>query len=348
MIKILIFGYGNIGSVVAKNLANNYRVDVVDPRTDFEIDHRINYIPVAPSSVSELRYFIDNKYDLVVNTLPSKLGLAVVEAAIEEETDLVDVSYMPQLPSEDLLSKAREKEILVLCDCGIAPGISNLLAGRALFLNQYINEGYIYVGGIPQDPTLPFSYTKTWNVADLEEEYRRPAGYLEDGEIKTVPALSELEEFHFFPRQRRGLETFLTDGLRSLLNNSPIRNLKEKTVRWKGHTEAVKPLLENKTFVETIEKECPANAPDLLLMECRFDNNYFWLEVEAADDMTAMQRSTALSCTEFARLVLRYKKQLKPGIYFPETLGMVSSYWDFMKEGLSRQGIEIHYNRFLY
>ena len=80
------------------------------------------------------------------------------------------------------------KQLTILHDCGIAPGLSHLVAGRAI--RRGYNEVGIYVGGV--SAYSEDDYVITWSPEDLLEEYTRPARIVESGQIKKVPALSGL------------------------------------------------------------------------------------------------------------------------------------------------------------
>jgi saccharopine dehydrogenase-like NADP-dependent oxidoreductase len=83
---------------------------------------------------------------------------------------------------------------------------------------------------------------------DVLEIYTRPAKIVVNGKQLTVPALSDIEEINF--EEIGTLEAFNTDGLRTLLHTMKIPNMKEKTLRYPGHTKLMEQLREMGLFSE--------------------------------------------------------------------------------------------------
>ena len=247
--EILVLGYGNIGSVLAKDLAENM------PSTEVVIAGRhrnmaeetaavINRKNVTGIGLDADKYhlLVDamKKFDLVIGALPGDVGYRSVKAAIEAKVDMVDVSYMPENPlmlDEDALKAG----VAVVPDCGVAPGLSNLLVGHAVSKLDEVESIRMMVGGLPEEPVPPLGYVVTWSVANLLDEYSRKAKIVKNGEVVVVEALTGLEEIEF-PGVGK-LEAFYTDGLRTLLHTvKGIRNMWEKTLRYPGHAEKIKML----------------------------------------------------------------------------------------------------------
>src|SRR5690606_68896 len=103
----------------------------------------------------------------------------------------------------------------VVVDCGVMPGLGGMLAAR--FSRQFDEPQSmrILVGGLPTERNWPFEYRAPFSPADVIEEYVRPARYLVNGELVTMPALSEIELLDF--PGIGTLEAFNTDGLRSIM-----------------------------------------------------------------------------------------------------------------------------------
>ncbi|MCB0321724.1 MAG: hypothetical protein KDD60_12430, partial [Bdellovibrionales bacterium] len=131
-------------------------------------------------------------------------------------------------------------------DMGLAPGMSNLVAG--LFAQKIPNceEISLYVGGLPVERVFPYEYRAVFSPTDVIEEYTRPARIVREGVVRSLPALSE-PEFLEVPKIGT-LEAFLTDGLRSLIDNLSIPNMREMTLRYPGHREFMLRLREGGFF----------------------------------------------------------------------------------------------------
>ena len=147
---------------------------------------------VDASDVSALARAVRD-VDVVVGALPGRLGRNSWLAAIEAGVDLVDISYSPDDPLT-LNLQAAEAGVTIVPDAGLAPGLSNMLAGRAYArLEGRVSELTIYVGAVPEKPSNPLGYTVTWSPEDLIEEYTRPARVIRQGRQESLPALSDVE-----------------------------------------------------------------------------------------------------------------------------------------------------------
>ncbi len=138
----------------------------------------------------------------------------------------------------DLDQLAKENNVTAIVDCSVAPGMSNLILRYYDQLMQIDNFECV-VGGLPKIRTHPFEYKAPFSPIDVIEEYTRPARFTENRHLVTRPALSDAELIDF---EKAGtLESFNTDGLRSLLFTMPhIPNLKENTLRYPGHINLIK------------------------------------------------------------------------------------------------------------
>ena len=76
----------------------------------------------------------------------------------------------------------KEKNVTVITDCGVAPGMSNFILGR---YNEEMNVTSFecYVGGLPKEKKPPFEYKAPFSPVDVIQEYIRPARLVENGSI---------------------------------------------------------------------------------------------------------------------------------------------------------------------
>jgi len=334
--KILVLGgLGKQGSVITTDLINqspSYEVDVADQET-----HGLHNVIRADLSDYVVLEKLFVSYDLIVCALPADLGYNCVKAAVATETNMVDLSFA----SQDLLvfgQEARDKGLTIITDAGVAPGLSNLVVGRSMLKNP--NSIEIIVGGVPQDKDMPFNYTITWSLDDLMAEYTRPSRILVDGIIKTVPALSGVERL----RIGAGLyeyEAFYTDGLRSLLfNNGGVPNLIEKTLRWPGHVNDIQRYLTTGSddLKQEMIKLCKVNEPDKLIMRIKADSEEVSMITSSNDDMSAMAKTTALSCATFASLIAS-KILTLTGILPPEKIASDDVVYKAVLDKLETHGV---------
>jgi saccharopine dehydrogenase-like NADP-dependent oxidoreductase len=340
MARIIILGGGRQGRIIANDLTGDHDVTVTDVAT-------VN-LPGVRSIQRDLSRPLElvgtlHEYDVVVGALPGRLGFAAAQAAVKAKRHYVDLSYYIE-DAAQLHGAALAAGVAIVPDCGLAPGLSNLIAGRALATRRP-KEINIQVGGFAADPKKPYGYVITWSPEDLLDEYLRPARIIRDGKVVEVPALSGLEIVKI--PGVGDVEAFFTDGLRTLLSeaNPPvgvprIKNMTEKTMRWPGHVEAVKPLIATGTLVKELTEKCREGA-DLVVFRVQVDGDVVTMVNRARDGMSAMARTTALTCAAFARWVAAGKMQFT-GVVPPEKLATDQAAYQFILDTLRVRGIAFH------
>jgi lysine 6-dehydrogenase len=238
--KIAVLGSGMVGRTMAIDLAKQHDVTSFDAS-----DYALEMLRVKSSSIKTVKadLIAYNTYpdllkpfDLAVTAVPGFMGFETLKAVINAEKNVVDISFFPE-DALQLNKLAKEKNVTAITDCGVAPGVSNLVVGRYNEIME-IENFECYVGGLPKTRKKPFEYKAPFSPIDVIEEYTRPARLKENGQIVVKPALSEIELMDF--DQVGTLEAFNTDGLRSILFTMPhVPNLKEKTLRYPGHAELI-------------------------------------------------------------------------------------------------------------
>lgn len=246
--KINLLGAGRVGSFIACELFKDgldiSAYDVSEKSLKSLSEKGIKTFKCNLSKDEELRRII-KEGDLIINALPGSMGFKVLEISIEEKKSVVDVSFMPENPLS-LDKKAKENDVSIIVDIGIAPGLSHFLIGREYSIDRNLMGAKIYVGGIPFERTFPFQYKAPFSPFDVLEEYTRPVRYRFNGLQTEVPPMTDIEEI-FIPGIGT-LEAFLTDGLRTLNDTTEIPTLIEKTLRYPGHCQAIK-LLKSSGFL---------------------------------------------------------------------------------------------------
>jgi len=374
--KVLILGLGNIGSIATKDLANSInsiQIVVADKNETRakEIAERI-----GKSNVSRIQLDVTNPtelanamkdFDLVMGFLPGKLGYRLTKACIEARIDLVDVSYMAENPLT-LTEDAIKAGVTIVPDCGLAPGISNILVGHAASELDKVQAIHIMVGGLPEKRVPPLDYVITWSPENLIDEYKRRARIVKEGRIIEVEALSGLEQVEF-PELGR-LEAFYTDGLRTLPHTiKAVPDMWEKTLRYPGHAEKIE-LLKTLGFFEEeqIDVDGVSMSPrrltvklferklrrpevkDVVALKVEVSGvrngkqtRYVYHLLDYYDEklgITAMARTTAYSASIIAQFML--KKTLKEkGIVPTEIIGKDSVLFQMFLDELKKRGIRI-------
>ena len=245
MSKIYVLGAGMVGSAMAIDLASKHEVILSDVNADalskvVDREPSINTAIVDVTNVDHLAEHIKGA-DLVLSAVPGFLGFETLKNIIQLKKNVVDISFFPE-NAFDLDELAKEKNITAIVDCGVAPGMDNVILG-------YYNEHYkltdfeCLVGGLPKVKKWPCCYKAPFSPVDVIEEYTRPARYVENSHLVVREPLTDCEFVEF--EGVGTLESFNSDGLRSIIHTMPhIPNMKEKTLRYPGHVEYIRVLKE--------------------------------------------------------------------------------------------------------
>lgn len=238
-----------VGSAMAIDLSMKHKVTLTDLNIE-RLNHVKNKCPELTISQLDVcdktrLHSTISDFDLVVCAVPGFLGYETLKQIIEAGKNVVDISFFPE-NALDLNKLAEEKGVTAIVDCGVAPGMDNIILG---YYNEKLKltDFECLVGGLPKIKKWPFCYKAPFSPIDVIEEYTRPARYIENGNIIVREPLTDSEFIEF---DRVGtLEAFNSDGLRSILFTMPhISNMKEKTLRYPGHVEYVRVLKESGFF----------------------------------------------------------------------------------------------------
>jgi lysine 6-dehydrogenase len=368
--KISVLGAGLVGKAMAIDLATTYDVTSVDISEEA-------LAAVAKENIRTQRADLNNQQelqnvirdaDLVVGAVPGFMGLKTARTVIAAGKNMVDISFFPEDPFQ-LDEEAKKNNVTIVTDCGVAPGMGNIILG---YHNQRmkINHYECLVGGLPVVREWPYEYKAVFSPIDVIEEYIRPARYVQNSAVVIKEALSDPELIHFDGVGT--LESWNSDGLRSLIKTMPnIPNMIEKTLRYPGCIEYLRVLRETGFFsYEEIEvkgmKVRPIDVTAKLLfpkwklkpgeeeftvMRIRIDGeengakkSYKYSLLDRTDKKTntlSMARTTGYTCTAAAHLVLDGKFTRK-GICPPEYLGEDASHFTFIRDYLAARGV--HYS----
>jgi lysine 6-dehydrogenase len=272
--NITVLGGGLVGSAIVKDLAATpgFSVTLVDANAA-ALQRLATAAPVR-GVVADLNALADFSEllagaDLVVCAVPGFMGFATLQKIIAAGKHVVDISFFPEDPFllDDL---AQQQGVTAVVDCGVAPGLGNIVFGDVARRLERIDRYECYVGGLPQTRQWPFEYKAVFSPVDVLEEYTRPARYVEYGREVVYPALSEIE-LRDFP-QVGTLEAFNTDGLRTLARTMDVPFMKEKTLRYPGHANLMRVFRES-GFLDTtpVEVDGVAVTPIRLTAKLLFD-----------------------------------------------------------------------------
>ncbi|MEP7238849.1 MAG: saccharopine dehydrogenase C-terminal domain-containing protein [Ferruginibacter sp.] len=367
--QIAILGAGMVGRAMAIDLAAKYNVtsfDVSDKSLQL-LSQRNSAIKTIKTDLSDYSNYNQmlQGFDFVICAVPGFMGYKTLQAIINAQKNVVDISFFPENALE-LDSLAKEKQVTAIVDCGVAPGMSNLILG---YYNERmkITDFECLVGGLPKKRVYPFEYKAPFSPIDVLEEYTRPARYVENSHIVTKPALSDAELIDF--ENVGTLESFNTDGLRSILfTMEHIPNMKEKTLRYPGHIDLMKGLIKagflNTTpvsfkgqqispmeFTSTLlfdQWKLGENEAEFTLMQIKISDAEkticydLYDEYDAASQTSSMSRTTGYTCTAALNMLIE-NLFTKKGVFPPELVGKDETCFDFILNYL--RGRNIHYRK---
>lgn len=362
MKKIIVLGAGLVGGVMAEDLSKNHEVTSVDisqKNLDKLKSNNIKKICLDISKSKSLKNVIKD-FDLVIGAVPGFMGYKMMQDVIEAKKNIVDISFYPEDPF-GLDELAKKNNVVAVMDCGVAPGMGNVIFGhhdRSMKISDY----ECLVGGLPVKREWPYEYQAVFSPIDVIEEYIRPARIIQNKKLIIKEALSETELIEF--EEIGTLESWNSDGLRSLIKTMPhVPNMIEKTLRYPGCVEYLKVLRASGFFsYEEIEvngtKIKPIDVTSKLLFPkwemkdgdkdftimriiIKGEENgnqvkYQYNLLDRYEDNTiSMARTTGFTCTAVANLVLD-KKYRKTGISPPEYLG---EHFEFIRNYLSERNV---------
>ncbi|MEO6537284.1 MAG: saccharopine dehydrogenase C-terminal domain-containing protein [Ferruginibacter sp.] len=365
--NIAVLGAGMVGRTIALDLARNFEVTSFDLNDSNLLRLKSSKITTVNADLQQYSVYPEllAGFDIVVNAVPGFMGYSTLEAIIRAHKNVVDISFFP----EDALALdalAKQLNITAIVDCGVAPGMSNLILG---YYNEImeINSFECLVGGLPKHRVKPFEYKAPFSPIDVIEEYTRPARYVENGCIVTKPALSDAELIDF--EHAGTLESFNSDGLRSILfTMGHIPNMKEKTLRYPGHIDLIIALQQAGFFDEkeiTLKgnKIRPVDFTAALLFkqwklqpgEAEFTimkitikgkmngkettvEYFLYDELDVASQASSMSRTTGYTCTAAVNL-LANNLFTEKGVFPPELVGRHKNCFEFVVTYLAERKV---------
>ncbi len=370
--RVLVLGIGMIGSAAAYDLSRDTAFDVTaadrSPERLSQVAARARVRTVdADLSQPDVVRALAAGHDLVIGAMPSALGYQTLQAVIAAGRPCVDISFMP----EDVLAldpAAHERGVTVVADCGVAPGLSNMMVGYAAGRLTRCERVDIAVGGLPRAREWPYEYKAGFAPSDVIEEYVRPARVVESGREVVRPALSDVQLVEV--PGVGALEAFLTDGLRSLVRTIPAEQMQERTLRYPGHAHLMRALRDGGFFsrdpidvqghgVRPLDVTSALlfarwtyadGEPDLTAMRVLVEGRdgasavrYRWNVIDFYDPSTglrSMSRTTAFSATSAARLIASGAFS-RPGVCAPEAIGAQPGLLERVLSDLRQRGIRI-------
>ncbi|MBI3787583.1 MAG: saccharopine dehydrogenase NADP-binding domain-containing protein, partial [Ignavibacteriales bacterium] len=338
-------GSGMMGSALAFDLARSKKVEQVT-LSDIDLVQAQRAAKTINSEKIKAVQLDVNYYDNVIETMNGhdcaigavsfRHNLLLSKAAIESGVHLCDLGGNDDVVSSQLrLNEAAIKNgVTIIPNCGLAPGLANILAARGVELFDTVDSVHMRVGGLPQHPRPPLNYQLVFSAEGLLNEYSGKSMVIRNGKMTQVDTLTEIETIKF-PSPFGTLEAFHTSGGASLVPQmleGKVRELDYKTIRYPGHCERFKALLDlgfgsnepitigsnlltaKEFFIELLKKKLEHSGKDVVLLKVimkgtrnnRFQALMFELIdfFDDNDNITAMMRMTAFPTSIIAQMIV--------------------------------------------
>jgi lysine 6-dehydrogenase len=247
---MLVLGAGLQGSACAYDLLQNPEVTQVR-LADLHFNHLPSFLApysgprLLPTPLDvrdrEAVLAVMRESDAVMSAIPYYFNLQLAECAVEAGVHFCDLGGNTEIVFQQkaLAPAAIAKGVTVVPDCGVAPGMVNILAQYGIEQLDTVDSVRIYVGGLPQSPEAPLNYQIVYSLEGVLDYYTTLSWVVRDGKREQVVALSERETVTF-PSPVGALEAFHTAGGLSTMAwryEGKIPTMEYKTLRYPGHAE---------------------------------------------------------------------------------------------------------------
>jgi saccharopine dehydrogenase-like NADP-dependent oxidoreductase len=370
--RISVLGAGRIGRAIVRDLASDgeFELRVADlseqALSRLKAEVAVEVISADLTKVDTVAKVVAG-CDLTICAVPGFMGFETLKRVLQAGKHVVDISFFGEDPFR-LDDLARDKGVTAVVDCGVAPGLSNIVCGHVAAELDRVDSYVCYVGGLPVERRWPYEYKAVFSPVDVLEEYTRPVYQVEGGREVLRPALSEVELIDF--PGLGTLEAFNTDGLRTLRRTMDIPFMKEKTLRYPGHANLMRILRDTGFFgAAPVALTGQSVRPLDLTSKLLFDH---WSLREGEEDLTvmkvvtegsksgrryrythdlldrydreanitAMARTTGYTCTIVARMLARGLLHHE-GICPPELVGRDERCYEFLLAEYARHKIKL-------
>jgi len=246
--RMLVLGAGLQGSACAFDLLQN--PDVREVRlADLTVDHLPPFLApfsgprLLPTRVDvrarESVLALMRQSDAVMSAIPYYFNFPLAELAVETGVHFCDLGGNTEIvfQQKGLNAQAVAKGITIVPDCGLAPGMVNVLAQYGISQLDTVSAVRMFVGGLPQQPAPPLNYQIVYSLEGVLDYYTTLSWVLRDSKRKQVRALSERETVDFGGPVGQ-LEAFHTAGGLSTMPfryEGKIPSMEYKTLRYPGH-----------------------------------------------------------------------------------------------------------------
>ena len=242
--RTLVLGAGFVGSAAAWDLSRRGHDVVITDRDPAAVqpvgeELGLEWTQLDVADRAELDQAL-SAVDSVVSAVPYSFGVDVAAAAVRNRCHYFDFGGNPTIVKRqlELNEQALSADVAVVPDCGLAPGLANVMAAGliAAIDADNVDEDQIRVGVLPQHPEGTLQYQLVFYAGGLINEYAEPCEVIAGGKVSTVPPLTRFEQLHW--EGLGTLEAFSTAGGTSTMCDEyagRVDRLEYKTIRYPGH-----------------------------------------------------------------------------------------------------------------
>lgn len=202
MSKILIIGAGRSSSSLITYLlshakANGWQITIADANKAAVEAKIANYLENATAvefdvTNAQLREKLIGHADFVISMLPAFMHGDVARDCVRLGKHLATASYV-SAEMKELDAEARQKQILLLNECGLDPGIDHASAMKVIdhikSIGGKITGFKSFCGGLvaPESNDNPWGYKFSWNPRNVILAGQGTAQFIENGNLKFIP-----------------------------------------------------------------------------------------------------------------------------------------------------------------
>jgi len=306
--------------------------------------------------------------DAVMSAIPYYFNLDMAKCAIEAGVHFCDLGGNTELVigQKALDADAKAKAVTIVPDCGLAPGMVNILAEHGIRQLDAVESVKIFVGGLPQQPEPPLNYQVVYSLEGVLDYYTTKSWIIRDGRGQQIEALSEIEHVEFGDGVGT-LEAFHTAGGLSTMAfryDGRIPTMEYKTLRYPGHAEIMAAIRDlglldlepvdvkgstvapRDVFIAAAGPRLTRDSPDLVALRVEVRGSaggsprrLVWELVDRADEqrgISAMMRTTGYSLSITGQMQVRGEVR-PPGVHTPDECVPAARYI----EELAKRGVRI-------
>ncbi|MFQ5980025.1 MAG: saccharopine dehydrogenase C-terminal domain-containing protein [Candidatus Heimdallarchaeota archaeon] len=384
--KILVLGAGKMGYGLLTDISSQSDVsEVVAADADLQqaksLAERIGSDKIEETRKVDVTNYPETiklmreGFDVVASALPSQFCIAAAKAAIDAGVGYTDVAS-PFNTIFNLQAAAKAADVTVIPHIGLDIGIDRVLCGIGARKLDRVEQFHVWCGGFPQKGTRgynnPLKYKISWHWPTAALSNLGVSRVLKDGEIVEIPKLSDPEEITF-SEPLGSCETYTTGSCLDVIEHLGLKDVKDawcKTVRWKGHCEIWRKLIDlnlldddpllvkgvaispREVFLALGEKtlQYDPEEADVVCQRVKVSGLkdsvsvsfiYEFLDFyDSEKNLSAMARTTAFPCSIVAQMIAKDEIKEK-GVIHPAKIGWSKDLSEKFLQELRRRGIDI-------